>query len=344
MIHFIQIGVALDRPPKTDQIRRYAIYSGTHQDAELVALQMASCSSTMPVSVEKPKEYAYTLCSVMGCKMTETEPHGVLGCRCWPAGEYDAPIDVSELDRWLIDQHCPYHGIGSPGFDAMEDEERSSGVHRDSVAQDARTGGGYLDPLQSADSERNAIAKMAGQVPDDRPLHRWETDGGSVRRTTLTVCGCQGCYSDPATCQCPCKAAPAPGTVPDTFLRDARIRNGIPQGVDFSQVIGNVPDNVNDTVRDRLADLPTTSFTLNLSTAPATDPCAPGGACPCPAGDADCAASPPVEPAPTVTPDTASARDGDGETSTVPVRAGRFRRLLARLRRTPAGKRSRSSP
>jgi hypothetical protein len=48
-VHYINIGVALKRPPFVDEYRRYAIAADTRTEAELIALQMAACTSVMPV-------------------------------------------------------------------------------------------------------------------------------------------------------------------------------------------------------------------------------------------------------------------------------------------------------
>lgn len=109
MIHIIHVGVALERPPTVQQYRKYAIYGGTHADAELIALQMAACTSVMPVSIEHDGGQATVCGPSAGCKVVETDPHGAMGCRCWPT---DPGADDSYLtsEGWLIDEHCPLHG------------------------------------------------------------------------------------------------------------------------------------------------------------------------------------------------------------------------------------------
>lgn len=49
MIHIIHVGVALARPPAVHEIRRYAVEAPEPTEAQLIALQIASCSSVMPV-------------------------------------------------------------------------------------------------------------------------------------------------------------------------------------------------------------------------------------------------------------------------------------------------------
>lgn len=114
MIHYITVGVARERPPKTDEYRRYAIYGGTHQEAELVATQMAACTSTMPVSVERdPSQARVYDCLTNRCTVaTPVEPHGALGCRCWPAylDVEDWVNSDDEPEHWLISDDCPLHG------------------------------------------------------------------------------------------------------------------------------------------------------------------------------------------------------------------------------------------
>lgn len=116
-IHYINVGVALQRPPEVHEYRRYAIYGGTHADAELVACQMASCTSVMPVEVSRtegpPADGWKTHLTreeqcARDCKKAEKEPHGAMGCRCWPGGGVD--LFPGTQEEWLIDEHCPLHG------------------------------------------------------------------------------------------------------------------------------------------------------------------------------------------------------------------------------------------
>jgi len=48
----IVVGVALRRPPGTDQYRKVLVEASTVVEAKLVAAQIAACTSTMPVSTE----------------------------------------------------------------------------------------------------------------------------------------------------------------------------------------------------------------------------------------------------------------------------------------------------
>jgi hypothetical protein len=108
MIHYVTVGVARQRPPTTDEYRRYAIYGGSHADAELTALQMASCTSVMPVEVVSEGE-DMGACRRSGCTDTSpATPHGALGCRCWPDVDLTHPVAD---DAWLIDEYCPLHGL-----------------------------------------------------------------------------------------------------------------------------------------------------------------------------------------------------------------------------------------
>lgn len=43
----VEVGVALRRPPRTDEFRRYAIEASGGNEAELVACQIAQCTSVM---------------------------------------------------------------------------------------------------------------------------------------------------------------------------------------------------------------------------------------------------------------------------------------------------------
>lgn len=49
MIFYVHVQVALSRPPRGDEMRRYAVEAADAVEAELVATQMASCTSVMPV-------------------------------------------------------------------------------------------------------------------------------------------------------------------------------------------------------------------------------------------------------------------------------------------------------
>lgn len=48
----IIVGVALSRPPRTDEYRKVVVEAPNGREAMLVAAQMAACTSTMPVSTE----------------------------------------------------------------------------------------------------------------------------------------------------------------------------------------------------------------------------------------------------------------------------------------------------
>lgn len=49
MIWTVTVGVALARPPACHEIRRYAVEAQDATEAQLIACQMASCTSVMPV-------------------------------------------------------------------------------------------------------------------------------------------------------------------------------------------------------------------------------------------------------------------------------------------------------
>lgn len=50
MIYHVQVGVALQRPPRTDEYRKVAVEAVNGHEAMLIAAQIAACTSTMPVS------------------------------------------------------------------------------------------------------------------------------------------------------------------------------------------------------------------------------------------------------------------------------------------------------
>lgn len=56
-VFYVEVGVALRRPPRIDEYRLYAVEAGSRYEAELVATQMASCTCTMPLSSEISYDY-----------------------------------------------------------------------------------------------------------------------------------------------------------------------------------------------------------------------------------------------------------------------------------------------
>jgi hypothetical protein len=48
----LHVGVALSRPPVIDEYRRITVQADSEREASLIALQIASCTSVMPVSCE----------------------------------------------------------------------------------------------------------------------------------------------------------------------------------------------------------------------------------------------------------------------------------------------------
>lgn len=50
--HYVTVGVALSRPPRVHEYRRYAVAADDAVEAVQAALQMACCTSVMPVSAE----------------------------------------------------------------------------------------------------------------------------------------------------------------------------------------------------------------------------------------------------------------------------------------------------
>jgi hypothetical protein len=49
VIFYVHVRVALARPPQADETRRYAVEAEDSVQAEEIALQMAACTSVMPV-------------------------------------------------------------------------------------------------------------------------------------------------------------------------------------------------------------------------------------------------------------------------------------------------------
>lgn len=49
LIHYVMVGVALERPPKIDQLRAYEIEAASWQEARLTASQMSMHNAIMPV-------------------------------------------------------------------------------------------------------------------------------------------------------------------------------------------------------------------------------------------------------------------------------------------------------
>ena len=52
MIFYAHVQVALRRPPHAEEKRFYVVEAGCESDAYLLALQMSSCTSVMPVWAE----------------------------------------------------------------------------------------------------------------------------------------------------------------------------------------------------------------------------------------------------------------------------------------------------
>jgi hypothetical protein len=50
MIYEVNVGLALARPPVIHEWRRYRIEAPSWTDARLAALQMAACTSVMPLA------------------------------------------------------------------------------------------------------------------------------------------------------------------------------------------------------------------------------------------------------------------------------------------------------
>jgi hypothetical protein len=115
VIHYITVGVALERPPKEDERRRYSVAAASHSEAALVATQMAACTSVMPVSVirSRPDRQKVYDCLYEGCTVAiEGEPDidadrllrqgvteptltGPCGCPCDACSFYCEQIDAA---------------------------------------------------------------------------------------------------------------------------------------------------------------------------------------------------------------------------------------------------------
>jgi len=48
-VYEIVVGVALERPPKVDELRKVLVVANSAVEAELIAQQIAACTSVMPV-------------------------------------------------------------------------------------------------------------------------------------------------------------------------------------------------------------------------------------------------------------------------------------------------------
>lgn len=112
MIHYVKVAVALSRPPKIDEWRRYCVVAATRQEAELIAQQMAACTSVMPVESQWESSH----------RAGPTQPFGALGCMCWNVAWAD---DVGDDEQWQIHGRCPYHSDCGP----TEPAECPPGVH-----------------------------------------------------------------------------------------------------------------------------------------------------------------------------------------------------------------------
>lgn len=48
-VYEVIVGVALERPPKVDELRKVLVVANSAVEAELIAQQIAACTSVMPV-------------------------------------------------------------------------------------------------------------------------------------------------------------------------------------------------------------------------------------------------------------------------------------------------------
>jgi hypothetical protein len=58
VIYQVEVAVALSRPPAVHEWRTYRIEARDATDAKVIALQMASCKSVMPVYISLPVRVA----------------------------------------------------------------------------------------------------------------------------------------------------------------------------------------------------------------------------------------------------------------------------------------------
>lgn len=60
-IYEVIVGVALARPPKVDEYRKTLVVADSAVEAQLIACQIAACTSVMPVSsrIETDRKYEY---------------------------------------------------------------------------------------------------------------------------------------------------------------------------------------------------------------------------------------------------------------------------------------------
>lgn len=108
MIHYVRVAVALSRPPKIDEWRRYCVVAPNRQEAVLVAQQMAACTSVMPVESQWESSH----------RAGPVEPFGVMGCRCWHVTWDDEIADGEE--GWMMEPDCPHHSEDTAAWAALD--------------------------------------------------------------------------------------------------------------------------------------------------------------------------------------------------------------------------------
>lgn len=108
IIHYVRVAVALSRPPKIDEWRRYCVVAANRHEAELIAQQMASCTSVMPVKSQWESSH----------RAGPVEPFGAMGCRCWKVNWDDEIADGEE--GWMMEPDCPHHSEGTAAWAALD--------------------------------------------------------------------------------------------------------------------------------------------------------------------------------------------------------------------------------
>lgn len=100
LIHYVTVGVAMSRPPKVDEYRRYAVVAANQQEAVLVAQQMAACTSVMPVYSEWESSH----------RAGPVEPFGAMDCSCWHIPWSEDLQRFIDPETWQLNEACPWHG------------------------------------------------------------------------------------------------------------------------------------------------------------------------------------------------------------------------------------------
>lgn len=204
MIHYVTVGVALSRPPKVDEWRRYCVVAATRQEAELIAQQIAACTSVMPVESHWESSH----------RAGPVEPFGAIECTCWEP-PWTEDLKVPER-HWQIADDCPYHSEDNAAFIAMTGSPPLTKEQWRWIADTGETR--FIPP--TADRVMEVNDPDFGEHPADLVGKPWidpvKTFGEAMapRKVKLNICVCGDLSHDVGTCK--------PGTgaiVPDGLKR-----------------------------------------------------------------------------------------------------------------------------